>query len=47
MSYLILRGRRGRDLMVVGFTTNYAIGAYHHWYCGFDSRSGIGIQHYV
>jgi hypothetical protein len=23
-------GRRGRDLMVVGFTTTYAISAYHH-----------------
>jgi len=28
---VILRGRRGRDRMVVGFTTTYAIGAYHHW----------------
>ena len=24
------RGRRGRDRMVVGFTTTYAISAYHH-----------------
>jgi hypothetical protein len=24
------RGRRGRDRMVVGFTTSYAISAYHH-----------------
>ena len=23
-------GRHGRDRMVVGFTTTYAIGAYHH-----------------
>jgi len=23
--------RRGRDRMVVGFTTTYAISAYHHW----------------
>ena len=23
-------GRRGRDCMVVGFTTTYAISAYHH-----------------
>ena len=29
-------GRRGRDRMVVGFTTTYAIGAHHHWCCGFD-----------
>jgi len=32
-------GRRGRDRMVVGFTTTYAIGAYHH--------SGRGVKHYV
>jgi hypothetical protein len=25
------RGCRGRDRMVVGFTTTYAISAYHHW----------------
>jgi hypothetical protein len=24
------RGRRGRDRMVVGFMTTYAISAYHH-----------------
>jgi len=24
------RGHRHRDRMVVGFTTTYAIGAYHH-----------------
>jgi len=24
------RGRRGRDRMAVGFTTTYAISAYHH-----------------
>jgi len=24
-------GRRGRDRMVVGFTTTYAISAYHYW----------------
>ena len=24
------RGRRGRDRMVVGFATTYAISAYHH-----------------
>ena len=26
----VYRGRRGRDRMVVGFTTTYAISAYHH-----------------
>jgi hypothetical protein len=40
------RGSRGRDRMVVGFTTTYTIGAYHHW-CEFESRSGRGVQHYV
>jgi hypothetical protein len=25
------RGRRGRDPMIVGFITTYAISAYHHW----------------
>ena len=39
------RGRRGR--MVVGFTTTYAISAYPHRCCEFESRSGRGLQHYV
>ena len=30
------RGRHGRDHMVVGFTTIYAINAYHHWCCEFE-----------
>jgi hypothetical protein len=38
--------RRGRDRMVVGFTTTYAISAYHHGYCEFESRSGRGVQYY-
>jgi hypothetical protein len=25
----------------------YAISAYHYWGCGFESRSGRGVQHYV
>jgi len=35
--------------MVVGFTTTYAISAYHHWSCEFESRPGevYSIQHYV
>ena len=37
----------GRDHMVIGFTTTYAISAYHHWCCEFESRSGRGVQHYV
>ena len=28
--YIHCRGRRGYDGMVVGFTTTYAISAYHH-----------------
>jgi hypothetical protein len=39
------RGRRGRDRMVVGFTTTYAISAYHHWCCEFESRSGRDVLH--
>jgi hypothetical protein len=33
--------------MVVGFTTTYAISAYHHGCCEFKSRTGRGVQHYV
>jgi len=45
--YMYNRGRRGRDRMVVRFTTTYAISVYHHWFCEFESRSWRGIQHYV
>ena len=38
-----MRDRRGRDSMVVGFAATYAISAYHHWNCGFKSRSGRGV----
>ena len=41
------RGRRGRARIVVGFTTTYAISAYYHGCCEFESRSGRGVQHYV
>jgi len=44
---LTFRGRRGRDHMVVGFTTTYAIGAYHHWCREFEFRWGRGVHHYV
>ena len=40
-------GRRGRDCMVVGFTTTYAISVYHHRCCELESRSGRGVKHYV
>jgi len=46
-SRLLVGGRRDRDRMVVWFTTTYAISAYHHWCCEFESRSGRGIQHYL
>ena len=40
---------RGCDCMLVGFTTTYAISAYHHQLCEFESRSGelYLIHHYV
>ena len=31
----------------IGFTNAYAINAYNHWCCGFESRSGWGEQHFV
>ena len=40
-------GRRGRDRIVVGFTTAYAISAYPNQCCEFESRPGRGVQHYV
>jgi len=41
------RGSHGRDRMVVGFTTTYAISAYHHWCCEFESWYGRGVQQCV
>ena len=38
--------RHGCDSMVVGFTTTYAISAYHHWCGEFESQSGRDVQHY-
>ena len=37
------RDRRGHDRMEVGFTTTYAISAYHHWCCELDSHSWRGV----
>jgi hypothetical protein len=42
-----IRCRRGRDRMLVGFKTTYAMSAYHHWCCEFESRAGRGVHHYV
>ena len=38
-----------RDLMVVGFTTTFAISDYHHWSCEFEFLSGevYSIEHYL
>jgi hypothetical protein len=46
---LLWCGRRGRDRMVVGFTTTYAISAHHQRSCEFEYLSGevYSIQHYV
>jgi hypothetical protein len=35
--------RRGRDRMVVGFTTTCAISAYRHWSCEFKYRLWCGV----
>jgi hypothetical protein len=42
--YVFWRGRPGRDRIVGGFTTAYAISAFHHWCCEFKSWSGRGVQ---
>jgi len=44
----LIRGRRGHDCMVVGFTTTYAISACHHQRCELESLSGevYSIQQY-
>jgi hypothetical protein len=44
---IYFRGRCGRDRIVVGFITTYAISAYYHWCYEFESRSRRGVQHYV
>jgi len=41
-----LRGRRGRDHMMVRFTTTYAISAYTIR-CEFESRSLRGVLHHM
>jgi hypothetical protein len=48
-SLYMYRGRRGRDRMVVGYITTYAISGYHHLRCEFQSHSGemYSIQHYA
>jgi hypothetical protein len=41
--YCDLNLLRGRDRMVVGFTTTCAISAYHHKRCEFEVRSCRGV----
>ena len=41
------RDCRGRDGMLAGFTTTYAISAYHHWCCELESRSGGGVLYVI
>jgi hypothetical protein len=41
------RDRRGRDRMVVGFITAYAISAYQQRCYKFESLSGRVVQHYA
>ena len=38
-----IRGRRGRDRMIVGFTTTCAISACHHYSCEFEHLSWRGL----
>jgi len=45
--FIAIKGCRGRDRMVVGFTTTYAISAYHDCCCESESRIGQVVQHYV
>jgi hypothetical protein len=47
IAFYYLCSSGGCDRMVVGFTIAYAISAYHHWCCEFESRSGWGVQYYV
>jgi hypothetical protein len=39
----VVGGRHAHDRMVVGFTTTYAITAYHHPSCEFELRSMRGV----
>ena len=41
LSTRLKRDRRGRNRMVVGFTTTCTISAYHQYRCEFESRYNI------
>ena len=40
---MVLRGHRGRNRVVFGFTTTFAIGVYHHESCELKSHSWRGV----
>ena len=45
VKFKYIRDHRGRDRMVVGCTTTYAISTYHQWSCEFESRSLWDVHH--
>jgi hypothetical protein len=48
VSFIVGGNRRtGENHRPLGFTTTYAISAYHHWCSEFEPRSGWGVQHHV
>jgi hypothetical protein len=46
-TFLFYPDHSNNILSLVGLTITYAISAYHHWCCGFESQSGRGVQYYV
>jgi hypothetical protein len=44
---VIYNNKGRRDRMVAGYTTTYAISAYHNWCWVLDSNPGRGVQLYV
>ena len=42
--YLLRRDRRGRDRMIVKFTTTCALSDYHHLSCEFEPCSWGGVR---
>ena len=46
LNKIVIRDRNTTVVWELGRAL-YAISAYHHWCCEFQSRSGRGVQHYV
>jgi hypothetical protein len=44
-AYIHCKGCHGRERIVVGFITTYAISAYHHWSC--ESKSYIVVVSFI